>query len=423
MGIFDNIFRSKPVQKPEKKEERSFLGDLGLTYNSISSFGNNKAMQLATAYACTNILSNSVALLPIKVVKYTNGKRVEIEHPLGKILNLTPNKKYNRFNFFKLLIESMILNGNGYAYIERDERLNVKGLHLIDPAYVTPMPQEDGTVKYIVAGMDTAVDQMNMIHLFQHVDEMYRGIPLLKYAIKTLESAWDTESQAGRFYRSGSGLLGVLKASAPLTDAQKTQIAMSWEKSISKTSGGGVAILPQGLDFQAISVDPESAQLLESRNYDVIQICRFFNVSPLKVFDYSHMSYSSLEQVSLSYLQDSVLPYTQLIADEFSKKLFKPSEVGNLYIDFDYSQMLATDKKSEAEYYRTLLTNGIISVDEIREKLGFAPIGPDNGGDAHFIQISYGVVKDVVDGAYIKQQGQEQDNSKYTKNDNKVTEG
>ena len=85
--------------------------------------------------------------------------------------------------------------------------------------------------------------------------------------------------------------------------------------------------------------------------------------------------------------------------------------------------MLATDKKSEAEYYRTLLTNGIISVDEIREKLGFAPIGPDNGGDAHFIQISYGVVKDVVDGAYIKQQGQEQDNSKLTKNDNKVTEG
>ena len=126
MALFDNIFRRKPAQKPENKEERSLFGDLGLTYNSISSFGNNKAMQLATAYACTNILSNSVALLPIKVVKYTNGKRVEIEHPLNRILNLTPNKKYNKFNFFKLRIESMILNGNGYAYIERDERLNVK---------------------------------------------------------------------------------------------------------------------------------------------------------------------------------------------------------------------------------------------------------------------------------------------------------
>ena len=418
MAIFDNIFRrSKPVKEPEKKEERSFFGDLGLAYNSISSYANSKAMQLSTAYACTNILSNSVALLPVKVIKYVNGKRVEVEHPLDKILNLTPNQKYNKFNFFKLLIESVILNGNGYAYIERDERLNVKGLQLIDPAYVTPMPQEDGTVKYIVAGMDSAVDAMNMIHLFQHCDEMYRGIPLLKYAIKALESAWDTENQANRFYKSGAGLMGVLKASAPLTDAQKLQIAQSWEKSISRTTGGGVAILPQGLEFQSISVDPESAQLLESRNYDVIQICRFFNVSPLKVFDYSHMSYSSLEQVSLSYLQDSVLPYTQLIEDEFNRKLFRPSEIGKLYVDFDYATLMSADKKTEAEYYRTLITNGLCTINEAREKLGFTPKDGDEYNET-FLQLSYGTVKNINDGLYIK--NNPQDATGETKVDNKT---
>ena len=417
-NIFTRLFNRKqeePVQV--QQEERGLFDGLGLAYGMGTSYSNSRTLKLSAAYACTNILSNSVALLPIKVISYKNGKKVEIDHPLGTILNLVPNNKYNKFNFFKLLIESVILNGNGYAYINRDERLNVKSLELIDPAFVQPMPQEDGTVKYIVAGIDGAVDANNMIHLFQHCDNMYNGISVIKYADMCLRSAYDTEDQAAKFYQRGAGLLGVLKASSPLTDNQKSQIAQSWEKSINRTSGGGVAILPQGLDFQAISVSPEDAQLLESRGYNVIEICRFFNVSPLKVFDYSHMSYSSLEQVALSYLQDSVLPYTQLIEDEFNKKLFKPSEVGTLFIDFNYEALMSADKKAEAEYYRTLITNGIASVNEVREKLGWSPLEGDEY-DKTYMQLSYGSLKNISDGVYVKQNAQ--DATGQVKNDNKV---
>ena len=161
-------------------------------------------MKISTAYACTNIISNAVALLPVKVKRLADGKMVDIEHPLKRVLNLTPNQKYNHFDLFKLLIESLILNGNGYLYIERDERLNVKALQLIDPAFVQPMPQEDGSVKYIVAGMKSAVDSQNMIHLFMHCDEMFNGISLLKYASQTLNAAWDTEDQANKFYKCRS---------------------------------------------------------------------------------------------------------------------------------------------------------------------------------------------------------------------------
>lgn len=417
MALFDRLFkRNTDAPKETAKEERGLFDGLGLTYGTVSNYSNSKAMKLSTAYACTNILSNSVAILPIKVKKYVDGKMVEIKHPLDKILNLTPNRKYNHFNMFKLLIESTILNGNGYLYIERDDKLNVKSLQLIDPAYVQPMPQEDGTVKYIVSGMKSAVDSINMIHLFMHCDDMFNGISLLKYASMTLNSAWDTEEQSNKFYKRGAGLLGVLKASAPLTDAQKSQIAQSWEKSISKTSGGGVAILPQGLDFQSISVNPEDAQLLEARQYDVISICRFFGVSPLKVFDYSHMSYSSLEQVNLSFMQDSVLPYTSLIEAEFNRKLFRPSEVGEYYVEFDYASLMSADKKTEAEYYRTLITNGLVSINEAREKLGYTQKDGDEYNE-NFLQLSYGTVANISSGAYIKQNPQ--DATKETKVDNK----
>ena len=415
-NIFTRIFGKKETETVKVQEERSIFGPLGLGYNTLSSYSNSQAMRLSTAYACTNLLSNSVALLPIKIVKYVDGRKVEVnDHPLQRLLNLVPNKKYNKFNFMKLLIESVILNGNGYIYINRDEKLDVKSLELIDPSYVTPLPQEDGSVKYIVSGMKAAVDSVNMIHLFQHCDQMFNGISIIKYADMALNGAWNKEKHSDNFFKGGAGLMGVLKASAPLTDAQKTQIAQSWEKSISKTASGGVAILPQGLDFQSISVSPEDQQLLEARQYDVVQICRFFNVSPLKVFDYSHMSYSSLEQVSLSYLQDSVLPYTQLLEDELNKKLFKPSEVGQYGVDFDYTEIIQADKKSEADYYRQLLVNGIMSINEVRNKLGYSPVDADYANE-HWIQISYATADAIASGQYIKGQDQGQNQNV----DNKV---
>lgn len=406
MAIFDIFRRSKDKVVEQPAEERSLFGSIGLGYNSISTYQTTQSMRLSAVYAATNMISNSCALLPMKIVRYNGDKKEEIKHPLYDVLNLHPDSKHNHFNWMKLLIESVILRGNGYAYIVRDEKLNVKSLELLNPDYVTPMLQDDGSVKYLVAGMGTAVDSINMIHLFQHVDQTFNGISTIKFADMALRATYDAEEHSDNFFKSGAGLMGVLKASAPLTDAQKRQIAESWERSITHTKGGGVAILPQGLDFQSISISPEDSQLLEARQYNVVEIARFFNISPVKLFDYSHVSYSTLEQVALSYIQDTILPFTQLMEDEFNKKLFKPSQVGNLGVDFDFSVLIQTDKKSEAEYYRTLITNGVISINEARSKLGLTPID-DEEYDAHFLQLSYGTVKNINDGLYIKNNPQD----------------
>jgi HK97 family phage portal protein len=414
MAIFD-FLRRKPQTEAINMtpEERSLAVALG--FNNISSFGNSQSMRLSAVYAATNMISNSCALLPIKIVTEDGGRKREIEHPLNRVLNLKPNNTYNHFNFMKLLIESVILKGNGYAYIERDENLNVKALRLIDADFVTPVVQPDGSVKYVVNGMSQAVDAINMIHLYQHCDNLMRGISTIKYADMALHGTYNAEHHSSNFFKSGAGLMGVLKASAPLSNEQKKQVAESWKMSIANTSGGGVAVLPQGLDFQSISISPEDSQLLETRKYNVVEIARFFNISPVKLFDLSNVSYSTLEQTSLSYLQDTILPFTQLMEDEFNLKLFKPSEVGKLFVDFDYSVMVQTDKKTEAEYYTKLLTNGVVTINDVRSKLGYEP-SEELGAQSHWMQISYATIENIASGAYIKQTDQTQSQ----KNDNKV---
>lgn len=419
MGLFD-LFKKKP--QVVTQEERSLAMALG--FNATSNFVTTQAMRLSAVYAATNMISNSVALLPMKIITEEGGRKKEIQHPLHRVLNLKPNKTYNHFNFFKMLIESVILKGNGYALIIRDENLNVTELQYIDADWVTPMIQPNGDVKYIVNGLPQAVDAINMIHLWTHIDNTFRGISTLKYADMCLQGTHAAEKHSENFFRSGSALMGILKANAPLTNAQKAQAAESWRLSITNSQGGGVAVLPSGLDFQPIAISPEDSQLLETRKYNVVEIARFFNISPIKLMDLTNVSYSSLEQTNLSYLQDTILPYTQMLEDEFALKLFKPSEVGKIKVDFDYSVMVQTDKQTEAEYYTKLLTNGVLTINDVRSKLGFEP-SAEEGSDKHWIQISYATVENVASGAYIKQtsqsQGQKVDN-KVKNNKKKVEE-
>lgn len=401
MGLFD-IFKRKQVETSPVQEERSLFGGLGLAYNSLSLYSNSQAMRLSAVYACTNIISNSLALLNAKVIKDIEGEKIEVKkHPLNKILNLKPNDRYNHFNFIKLLFESVILRGNGYAYIERDEKLKVKALHLIDPDYVQPLVQEDGSVKYIVAGMKSAVDSFNMIHLFMHADNMMNGISVLKYADMVLTGAYDAEKTSDNFFKSGGGLAGIIKAASPLTSAQKQEIGQSWKEAMVNTSQGGIAILPQGLDFQSISVTPEDSQLLDARKYSTIQICQFFGVSPWKIFDYSHASYNSLEQADLSFIQDTIMPYVRLFEDELSRKCVLPSEVGVVRVEYSFDALLNADMKTQAEYYKTLIVNGILSINDVRAKLGYAPIAEDFA-DKNWFQISYAPADSIANGDYIK---------------------
>ena len=276
------------------------------------------------------------------------------------------------------------------------------------------MLQPDGSLKYSVVGLGV-FNQEDILDFAMHRDDMWLGISLLKYADNTLKSAQHAEKTSDNFFQSGAGLSGILKANQTLTNEQKQQIRESWSAAFNSDKARGLAIIPQGLDFQAVSVNPEDAQMLESRKFNVLEIARYLNISPVRLFDMTQVSYNSMESINLSYLSDTVQPYCEMICDELNLKLFKPSEVGKFVIDFDFSAALQTNRQQLAEYYRTLLTNGILSIDDIRGELGYPKLGND-AGKAHWVQISYANAEDIAAGKYIKQQGQSQNQNV----DNKV---
>ena len=172
-------------------------------------------------------------------------------------------------------------------------------------------------------------------------------------------------------------------------------------------------MLPAGLDYQPISVSPEDAELLETRKYDVTNIARFFNISPIKLYNLDKVSYNNMESAQIEYLNDTILPWAKMIAAEFNRKLFKPSQIGKMVVDMDFAVLMSSNKESEANYYKSMLVNGIMSLNEVRDRLGLEPMD-DELGNKHWMQLAMATIDNIATGANIK--GASVDNQAKTNN-------
>lgn len=377
-------------KQTEVVEERSSTFDY-LMYNTGANYGTSKAMLLSTVYRCVEVISDSVAQLPLEPYKIdADGYRLKFtSHPSYRILNKEPNNRMTRFTFIKTLVVSTLLKGNGFAYIERDNKGNAIALHYIPSELVTIIPPTTigENVMYNVTGLSNSVESCNMIHILNFSYDGITGISTLSHAKNTLGLAMDSESHASGFFKGGANLAGILTVQSTLTSKQKQDLKSSWQTAFSPTTGqpNGVAVLEGNMEFKPITVNPSDAQLLETREFNVIDICRFFGVSPVKAFDLSKSSYSTVEATNLSFLTDTLSPLLEKIELEFERKIYKPSEKESIDVRFDTSRLLRADKQSLANYYSTLFNIGVVSLNEIRKELDLASV---EGGDNHFVQVN-----------------------------------
>lgn len=389
-------FGNKRKEQP-KVEERGYFADY-LSYNCATNYTTEKSMLLSTVYRCVEVISDSVAQLPLEPYRIdSKGYKIKFtSHPTYKLLNKEPNPRMTRFDFIKVMIVSTLLKGNGYAFIERDDKGNAQGLHFIPAELVTIIRPKSlrESVSYSIAGLGT-VESCNMIHIKNFSYDGMEGISTLRHARNTLGLSTDAEAHAAGFFKGGANLAGLLKSDTNLTAQQKNDLKRSWQMAFSPASGtpNGVAVLERNLSFEPITVNPTDAQLLETRQFNVVDICRFFGVSPVKAFDLSKSSYSTVEATNLSFLTETLSPLLEKIEEEFERKLYKPSEKDSIDVRFDTATLLRADKQSLANYYQTLFNIGVVSPNDIRKQLDLPAM---EGGDNTFVQVNIQTLERAV---------------------------
>ncbi len=404
-----------------KKEKRGFmetvLSALGLTYgfgSTATSVEIETMMKISTVYRCVDAISDGLAVLPMEVQRLTKtGWSVDQGHSAVPMLNLEPNPLMSSWTFMKALVIRMLLDGNGYAEIVRDKALNPVQLLLItDPVVVSI---KDGLLYYTVkplSGQERILEQSNVIHVLNYTFNGLIGVSTLTYAANTLQLTQAAETSAKGFFDSGANLSGIISMEGKLNPQKAADIKTAWATSFNSTDGSpqGIAVLEGGANFQAVQISPKDAQMLESRTFNGREICRFFSVSPVKVFDYANANQGNHESMQLSFLTDTINPLVHKIENELNRKLFKPSERAKLKVRFDVTEILRTDLDTAANYFRKMADIGVFSPNEIRARIGNPPAKGD-GGDESYIQVNL----EPLSGKVTKQKIEQDERSKKLK--------
>ncbi len=345
----------------------------GLNYQSIFGTQQN-ALQLSTVFRCINIISESIAVLPLGV--YTkNGVRVD--HNIDYVFRDSDNK-LTKFEMIKQMVQSVLIKGNGFIHITRNTDGTVKKLRWLESCDVNIFySKENNTLYYTVPVLfnNKKIEPVNMIHLKMFSHDGVNGVSILNIGSKALRLGTTLENNAYNFFANGCNLSGVLSVASSLTPQQIKDIHKAWDESY--VNGSGVAVLQGNMNYQSVSNSAKDNELLSSREYTVKDICRWFGISPV-LLGLSGSTYTSLEQAQTDFVLHTLLPWVEAIEEEFTKKLLLPSEQKSMEVVLDENYLLRMDKNTEANYYSTMVNNGLFTRNEARGRLGLQPV---EGGD------------------------------------------
>lgn len=360
-----------------------------LPQQPINVYSTDQAMKLSAAYRCTDILSGTIASLPLLVERKRNGYfSIDEDNELYNILDSMPNGRMNIFELMRNTICHMINEGNAYIVIKRK--------------FGTPCELvlcSKNTVAYdALHDFYTIADPYNriygrhepyeVIHLRNNsLDGGYTGVSTITYASRIFSIAASADNQNLQTFQNGSKVKGLVTGKSAssgglqsLSKEQGTDVGIEIEDQFN--SGRDVAFIPGDMEFKQLSINPVDAQLLETKKFSVLDICRFYGVHPDKVFAGQSTNYKASEMSNVNFLSDTLQPKLRQIEAEFRAKLI-PASVSRYYrIRFDREALYQTDLTTRIAYQKGQIECGLKTPNEIRRMQGDAPI---DGGDVQMI--------------------------------------
>ena len=374
----DNSHPHKDIPTDACTEVQTGLGLLQKILNT-KEYG---AMHQSPFFAAVNLISSSIGQMHWEVKS-----KVDEDIPDNFYVdNLFKDALLTQFTMTKNMIKDVLLHGNGFAYINRDQ----KGM----PVSLTYLPFGDVTIMYNPINRTlfyqvprlgkSLVEPINIIHINMHSEDGIHGKSILTFAGNTIKLSGNAEKAATDFFASGMSVNGVLSTDVPrLTKDQRQVIAEAWLNS-QVGRGSGIAVLENGMKYQPVSSNSKDGQLLETRVFNIQEVARWFNISPVLLGDLTKTSYNNLEQAQLQLVTNTLAPFVQCLEQELNRKLILPKDQAKYYIDIVEEDIIKQDKQSQVNYLSTLVNTGIISRNEARKQLGFGPV---DGGDE--LTVSY----------------------------------
>jgi HK97 family phage portal protein len=314
-------------------------------------------------------------------------------------LHDAPNPEMSSVDFRRTLQAHALTWGGGFAEIERDGQGRVKYLWPITPDRVT-IERDDRGLWYRVRNPgepDTRLDPSRMVHIHGLGWDGVSGYSVVAKARESIGLGVAQDRFAGTFFGNGSAFGGVFEHPGRMSDpARKNFIESINSRHQGVERAHKLMVVEEGMKYVRTGIPPEDAQFLESRQFQVTEIARWFNVPPHKIGDLSRATFSNVEQQAQDYLQTCLLHWLKTWEQELMLKLISPLERGQQYIEHNVDGLLRGDSEGRASLQTAQFQIGGITPNEIRRLENRNPV---DGGDRSFVQLNM-VPLDRVDEYY-----------------------
>lgn len=294
------------------------------------------------------------------------------------LLHERPNAWMTPSEFLSAMVVNRMLRGNAYAQIIRDSEGDLIALVPLSPDQMEVSITSGGEVyTYYQDGVVSVIAPENMIH-WKGLGNGYIGLSKLEYMRATADEAISAQDNASRLYGSYSKPSGVLQTDSALNDEQLKAVFERF-KGMSRSGCAGLYVVDRGLKYQQLSLTPADAQLLQTRQFSVEEICRWFGVPGVLVGSTATTTWGSgIQQIVEGFHKFTIGPLCKQLEQALSRRLVNAVDL-NTTIEFKLDGFLRTTPEARASFYSTMAQNGAMTRNEIRRLENLPPV---KGGDA-----------------------------------------
>jgi HK97 family phage portal protein len=266
---------------------------------------------------------------------------------------------------------------------------------------------KDGRLVYRirVANQDIYLPRERVLHVPGLGFDGFIGYSVVALARKSLGLGMALETFGSLYFGQGTHPGIVVGHPGKLSD----QASKNLQSSLSTEYGGlgkshRLLLLEEGMKLEKIGIPPEDSQFLESRQFQIPEVARWFNLPPHKLKDLTRSSFSNIESEQISFLTDSILPWLVRLEQSFNMQILTPSDKeysgrGRLYYKHNAEGILRGDAAARGTFYREMFNVGAMSVNEIREKEDMDPV---DGGDIHLVPLNMTSLENAGDPPALK---------------------
>jgi HK97 family phage portal protein len=356
-----------------------------------------RSLELSAVWACVWLIADTISTLPFNLNKRTGnntwGKPFR-STPAYQVIGQQPNQYMTAPEFWQFMIASDLLWGNAYALKTVNANGDLIALQSLLPQFMVPYRRQDTgemRYKYVPTGLmnepqqDWSLDQI--FHMKDRSLDGLVGMSRIQYARNSLGISRAAEMGVSDTFRNGMKSGGFLMYDRVMKPEQRKVVQESLQKF--KTGGAessGFMVLEAGMQFQTISMPPQDAQLLSTRQFGVEDVCRWFGVPPVLI---GHAAAgvtswgSGIEQLLLGFQSLTLRPYIRKLEASVVKSLLPPEQRATVYLTIDTNDLLGADSVARSTLYASAGQNGWMTRNEIRSMEDLPPM---DGGDSLTVQ-------------------------------------